>query len=206
MLDKGDADGSLKVIADGLAADPTSKELLSGLAYHTQEALKYLDEKKGTDAAVAHFKELREKFPKVKDIADMGFAAAFRAVDNLADDKKFAEALKAAGTYAPLAGDRAGDLKCLAFDRWGRSLVEDKKWEEALAKYAEGLKEFPKSQQLLGGATTAIDQWAHQAIDGGKKDWPEAIKRYDAGLKVLPDSQYLKDKREICRKQLDKKK
>ena len=111
LLKKGDADGSLKVIADALAADPGNKELFAGLVFHAQEALAYLDAEKGMAAAAAHFKELCEKFPKAKEIRNKGYAVAARAVDKLADDKKFAEALKAAAAYEPLAGDRTDNLE-----------------------------------------------------------------------------------------------
>jgi tetratricopeptide (TPR) repeat protein len=202
LLDKGDTDGSLKVIADGLAETPDSKELLAGLSYHTHKALEYLDSEKGTAAAVAHFKELCEKFPKVKEVRANGYDHALDVVNKLTGDKKFAEALKAAATYEPLAGDRLGDLKSEVYDDWGRSLAKDGKWEAAVEKYAEGLKDHPKSKRLHTNAIATVDQWAHKAID--KKDWDEAIKRYDAGLKVVPDSTHLKNKRAYCEKQKEK--
>ncbi len=206
LLKKGDADGSLKVIADGLAESPDNKELFAGLVFHAQEALAYLDSKKGTAAAVAHFKELCEKFPKVKEIREKGYAVASRAVNKLAGDKKYAEALKAAAGYEPLAGDRAADLKSNVFDTWARSLSAKGEWEAALAKYVEGLGEHPKSKLLHDNAIVTIDQWAHKVIDGDKKDWAAAIERYDAGLKHFPDEEYLKGKREFCQKQAEKKK
>jgi tetratricopeptide (TPR) repeat protein len=148
LLGKGDVDGSLKVIAEGLAQAPDDKELLAGLGYHTQEALAYLDAKKGTPAAVAHFKELCEKFPKNKDVREVGLRHAIRAVEKLDDGKKFDEAMKAADAYEPLAGDRAGELKCRVFDACGRSLVAEGKWDEAIRVYDTGLKQFPDNGRL----------------------------------------------------------
>jgi len=202
LLEKDDVEGSLKVLVDGLAETPGNKELLEGLGFHTQEALKLLDEKKGTAAAIEHFKKLVKAFPKVKDVGDMGYTRAAVAVDKLADDKKFAEALKAAEAYAPLAGDRALDLKGHVFDGWGRALVKDEKWEEAIQKYAEGLTAHAKSTLLRENAIATVDQWGFKAIE--EKKWATAIERYKLGLKHLGDDKLLKERIEYCQEQKGK--
>jgi tetratricopeptide (TPR) repeat protein len=203
LLAKGDVAGSYKALADGLAARPDSKELADGLAYHAQTGLAYLDSKKGTSAAVEHFGQLVEAYPKSKGIRDGAFAVAERAIVLLEREKKFADAQKAVETYKPLAGDRATDLQARVFDRWGRSLADDGTWEAALNKYAEGLAAIPKSTLLRDNAIATADQWAFKAIK--TKDWNVAIDRYDAGLKLFPDAKHLKDNRAYCVGQRDKK-
>ena len=65
LLDKGDVDGSLKVLADGLKDVPGDKELLAGLKYHTQRGPRGPRSKKGGPAAaIAHFKELVREVPE----------------------------------------------------------------------------------------------------------------------------------------------
>ncbi len=149
LLEKGDVARSLKVLAGALADDPKNETLLAGLGYHAQEALGRLEKDKGLTAAIAHFKELREKFPKHAAIAEAGAGHAFRAIDGLADDKKFAEAVRAAAEYKPLAEDRADDLLATSYHQWVRALAKEKKWKEAMGKYAEGLKALPKNDRLL---------------------------------------------------------
>lgn len=195
-LGNGNPDGSLKVLADGLTEYPGNADLIEGVLFHTQEALALLDKKSGPAAAIAHFKVLCETFPKTAEVRTAGFSHAAGAVDRLCDDKKFEDALKAAGTYAPLAGDRVAELKALAFDAWGRSLAADGKWEASLAKYVEGLAACPKDERLRNNVVVVIDDWAGKAID--KKAWDEAIRIYDVGLKHFPDSSHLKDNRAYC--------
>jgi tetratricopeptide (TPR) repeat protein len=203
LLDKGDLDGSLKVIAAGLTETPDSEELLAGLSLHTKESLDYLSSKKDPAAAITHFKEICQKFPKIKDVTDRGYNHAEQEVVKLTGEKKFAEALKAAAVYEPLAGDRAGEIKCNAFDLWATALATEGKWEAAIGKYIDGLAAFPHSKLLRENAIATVDQWAHEAIE--KKDWAAAIGRYDAGLKHFSDDKFLKNKREYYQSRLDKK-
>jgi len=203
LLDQGDPDGSLKVIAAGLTETPDSEELLAGLRVHTKESLNYLNSKKDTAAAIAHFKELCQKFPKIKGVTDKGYNHASQEVDKLTGEKKFAEALKAADAYEPLAGERTGDIKCGVFDLWATALADDGKWEAAIGKYDEGLAAYPQSKHLRDNAIATVDQWAREATE--KKNWAAAIGRYDAGLKHFPDDEYLMHKREYCQKQQNRK-
>jgi tetratricopeptide (TPR) repeat protein len=199
LLEKGNVDGSFKVIAAGLAESPASTELVAGLGTHTREALKYLDEKKGPTAAAEHFRDVVKAFPKEKKVRDTGFAHAALAVQKLTDDKKFAEALEAAVAYAPLAGDRAAELKARAFDDWGQALAKDGQWEDAIKKYAEGLAAAPKVKRLRDNAIATVDQWGFPLIK--EKKWAAAIERYELALKLLGDQKELKERVEYCKKQ-----
>ena len=91
------------------------------------------------------------------------------------------------------------------YDQWGQDLaasVNGSRHREVRG----GTRRVPQEEALHDNAVATVDQWAHTVIDNDKNDWAEAIKRYDAGLKVLPDEKYLKDKREFCVKQAEKKK
>ena len=195
LLEGGDADGSLKVLADGLRDSPGDRELHAGLKYHAHVALAALDKKGGPAAAIAHFKELVERFPKDKGLREAGFHHAVRAADDLGDAKKFAEAMKAADVYAPLAGGRAGEVKGRVFDAWGRALAADGKWEESLAKYAEGLRACPKDSRLPNNAIATVGQWAAKPVE--EKNWKEVVRIYEVGLKHFPGDEHLKDAREF---------
>jgi hypothetical protein len=89
-----------------------------------------------------------------------------------------------------------------AYDRWAQSLARDKKWKEAVEKYAEGLKAFPGHGRLTNNLSATIDQWADDPIK--KKDWDVAISIYLNGLTYLPDDSHLKHNLEYC-EQMKKK-
>ena len=120
---------------------------------------------------------------------------AVQTVEKLSDDKKYAESLQVATTYKDFVADPQ-ELADRAYHWWGRALAADKKWEAALAKYAEGLKAVTKAEHLRNGLERTVDEWADPAIDG--KKWDEAIRIYDAGLKVLPNSGHLKYNKSVC--------
>lgn len=199
LLADGDPAGSLKVLSAGLKEAADDKELLAGLDFHAQEALDVLIKKDGPAAGIAHFKDVCKKFPKAQGVREAGFRHAARAASDLADAKKFSEAMKAADDYGPLAGDRAGEVRCLVFDTWAQSLATDGEWEKALGKYAEGLKLYPKDARLSNNAIATVDQWAEKSMK--MKDWKEAIRIYEIGLKYFPDSDHLKRNRDYCVKQ-----
>lgn len=194
-LGKGEVDESLKVIADGLATDPDSRALRDGLAVHTLDALAHLAKTKGVPAAAEHLTVLRKQFPKYPVVNEAARSHAYRAVEKLADAKKHAEAARAAADYKDFTA-KPGEFTDLAYRWWGRALADEKKWEEALAKFAEGLKAVPNGEQVRNGLERTVDEWASPAFDAMK--WDDAIRIYDEGLKVLPDSRHLKDNKAVC--------
>lgn len=201
LLAKGNVADSFKVISGGVAENPNSKEMLAGLSYHVFEGLSQLDSKKGTATAVAHFKELVAAFPKSKEVRDQAYLVAHRALNRLADAKKFDDALKAVAAYEPLSSDRGDALRESVYDRWGRSLAAEGKWEAAVQKYADGFALYPKSALLRDNGIATVDRWASQARE--KKEWATAVQRYDTGLKHF-QSPALKSNRDYCVAQLNK--
>ncbi len=197
LLDKGEVDGSLKVLAGAVAASPGDKELLAGVKYHTVKALEFLSERKGREAAVTHYRAVRAAFPKDREVAEAGVAYAEDVVDKLADRKKFAEAVEAAGACRPFAEDKADEVVARAYDLWGRHLAGGMEWEAAVAKYAEGLKACPKSDLLTTNAAYTVYQWAKPAVERG--DWKEAARVCEVGLKYFPGNSRLEEARKVYR-------
>ncbi|MCI0357376.1 MAG: hypothetical protein L0211_02690 [Planctomycetaceae bacterium] len=197
LLEKGDIGGSVKVLARGFAIDRKDEALHDGIGYHTSQALALLD--KSADGSLAeHFQLLVKEFPGVKDVEEAGFSIGAQAIQKLADAGKFAEGLKAAERYKPLAarGEKQAELGALPYDLWARDLAEKKKWQEAYDKYAAGLKAYPKERRLVQNLAATIVDWAEPEMDARR--WDEAIRIYDLGLALLPEYAVLKLNREFC--------
>src|SRR5262249_22114253 len=88
------------------------------------------------------------------------------------------------------------DAVARVFDAWAGQLVKAGKWQQALEKYIEGLKECPNSYHLTNNAEATVDRWAGPAISA--KNWDEAIRIYKQGLTYVPDSRHLKHNLEYC--------
>jgi len=205
LLEKGDADGSVKVLREAFDADKNDDGLLAGLKYHTFTALAQLD-KAGGDKFAEHFALLSREFAGVKEVSDAGFGFAMSSVQDLAGAGKYSEAIKAAAErYRPLAtgAEKQAELGAYPYDLWARKLAEKKEWQAAYDKYAEGLKAFPKEPRLVQNLAATIFEWAEPAIEG--KKWEEAIRIIDLGLAQLPDHASLTLQRQACVKQRDGK-
>jgi len=202
LLDQKDAVGSLKVLQRGFAFNPKDEQMAAGLVFHTQEALSLLASDQNVKPAIDHYREVRKLHPEVKDVESMGESFARRRIEKLADQGRFEEAVTAAKELAPLVGDVKGpELGGLAFEMWGRSLVKDKKWKEAVAKYQEGMKQFPEATpRLTQVAVNAINTWARVHID--QKEWAKAIGVYESGLKEFPDQNLLNSNLKYCKHKL----
>ncbi|CAN5465681.1 hypothetical protein BH10PLA2_BH10PLA2_03260 [soil metagenome] len=198
LLNQKDAAGSIKILQRGFALNPKDEQLAAGLVFHTQEALKLLADDQNVKPAINHYREVRKLHPEVKDVESMGESFAHRRIQKLADQGRFEEAVAAAKELAPLVGEVKGpELGGLAFEMWGRSLAKDKQWKEAVAKYQEGIKQFPEATpRLTQVAVNAIDQLARTYMD--QEDWTEAIGVYEAGLKEFPDENLLNHNLKYC--------
>jgi tetratricopeptide (TPR) repeat protein len=199
LLDQNDAAGSFKILQRGFALNPKDDQMEAGLAYHTQEALRFLARDRGVAAAIEHFREIRKLHPESKDVSEMGEAFARRRVRGMADEGHFEQALAAARELAPLVGEVKGpQLGGLAFELWGRSLAKDKQWKQAIAKFQQGMKEFPEATPRLTEVSIyTINCWARTHMD--QKDWDEAVAVYEAGLKNFPESSLLNNNRDYCK-------
>jgi tetratricopeptide (TPR) repeat protein len=199
LLDNADADGSLKVLARAYALEPTDKEIVAGIAYHTKEALVKM-EGKGLAPMVDHFKALREQFPNLDEVSEGGALHAARAIEKLADNKTFKEGVDAVEKYRPLftKPEQRATVGGIAYDRWGRHLAGIKEWKAALDKYVEGLKAYPKEERLTSNAIATVDEWAAPAIEA--KNWDEAIRIYRVGLEYFPGNSHLLDNKRYCEK------
>jgi tetratricopeptide (TPR) repeat protein len=198
LLDKADADGSLKVLARAYALDPKVQDVAAGIAYHTQEALRKVEDKSGVGAAVTHFEALRKQFPDVPEVAKGGEAHAARAVGRLTQAKKFKEAVGAVETYRALLEkpEQRARVGGNVYDQWARDLAGAKEWKAALDKYAEGLKAYPKHERLTYNGAATVDEWAAPAV--AAKNWDEAARIYRTGLEYFPGDAHLLLRKKMC--------
>jgi tetratricopeptide (TPR) repeat protein len=200
LLQKGDADESKNVLARAYALNAQDPEIIEGIGFHTQEALKLLDAKSGPAATIQHFAALQKQFPNLEQVSEGGARHVGRVIQKLAHDKKFKEAIAAVEQYGPLfttpeaRAEAGGD----AYDSWARDLARGKDFQAALDKYAEGLKAFPEHKRLLGNGVATVDQWASTAMKA--KNWDEAIRIYTIGLTIFPDNSHLRHNKEVCEK------
>jgi tetratricopeptide (TPR) repeat protein len=117
-----------------------------------------------------------------------------------ADAKRFDEAVKVNSFAAAVLGkewtaDDGASRTASAYGRWAAALAKDGKWEEAVAKTAEGLKAVPGDAVLTNNGPARVDEWAAGAA--GRKDWAEAVRIYEAGLRYFPDSDHLKHNKAV---------
>ncbi|HVK14825.1 MAG TPA: hypothetical protein VM597_39170 [Gemmataceae bacterium] len=194
LLDQGDADGSLQVLARGYALDAKDETIHAGINYHLGKALPAVEKKAGVAGLVKHLEAVRAKFPDLDMVRDAGRTHAGLVVQELTDRKKFADAVAAVETYRPLlpkSEDRAR-VGARAYDLWARHLVREaggKNWKASLDKYAEGLKAFPGHDTLTKNAVYTVHNWAEPAMKA--KKWAEAVAIANQGLERLPGNEKL---------------
>jgi tetratricopeptide (TPR) repeat protein len=198
-LEQKDVEGSAEILKRAMALDESDQAIHNGLGYHTQLALKILEEAQDQAAAVKHFEILLKQFPKVNDITDAGWSYALQAVDKHADAGALTEAVQAAEQLQALVPDakRRADLHFRPYQLCAQQLAGQKKWREALAVYAQGQKAQPKERRMVDGAANVIDAWASESIEMEK--WDMAIEIYKLGLtEHAPNHPRLKQNKEYC--------
>ena len=204
LLSKKDAEESLKVLARAQALDPKDPAIAAGIAYHTQETLALLARDQGIERAVAHYQDLRRRFPAEKEIEAMAWSFAWRRIGALADQKKFLEATTAVAELEPLVGPKKiPELGGHAYDLWARHFARAKQWQTALEKYQEGIKKYPEEKRLTDYAAGTVDAWARTFMD--RREWDQAIQVYQDGLKLFPDARLLQNNLNYCKSRLSKK-
>jgi len=199
LLDKKDFAGSLKVLSQAQALEPTSSDLQSGVAYHGQKALEHLDaDGRNPAAAIAHYELLLASFPEIDDVRSVGMTHASRAVKAMCRKRAFPQALVAAEQYAPLAStsDQKAELIARVWNDWAETYTEKHEWQAAADKYLEGLEVVPGQSMLVSGVRRCFDKLADSAITG--KQWDDAIAIYDRGLTHLPGDYHLSNNRSYC--------
>jgi tetratricopeptide (TPR) repeat protein len=197
-LAMADVDGSMKVLARAYALDSADKEVVKGIAIHTEEALRKLEDKSGVEAAVTHFEALRKQFPDVPEVAKEGEDHVLGTVERLTREKKFKEAVGAVETYRALLAtpEQRTRVGGAAYDLWAGNLADAKEWKAALDKYAEGIKAYPKYELLTKNGIATVDEWADPAYKA--KNWDEAARIYRIGLEYFPGNDHLLRNKKAC--------
>ena len=144
--------------------------------------------------------KLRREFSALEYLDEAGKLCARRSLEKLLAARKFEEAFAAVDRYLPLlSGDAARqEIGGIVVDGWGRELIRQKKWEQAVKVYGDGLKQYPASELLRHNAVMAWDAWA-QREPCRIRNWREAIRIYELALQTLGDNSHLKHNLEICR-------
>jgi tetratricopeptide (TPR) repeat protein len=120
-------------------------------------------------------------------------------VQDLIGAGKYQEALVALerkrGLLRELHGDKADTERATlggrVYDAWARSQVRQKEWSGAVAKYDEGLKQFPDSSLLKHNRPLVYGEWAEEYEKN--KEWDKALKVYEDGRRHLPDERVLRE-------------
>ncbi len=188
LLTKSDANGSVSVLVRGYKINPSDEDLSGGIAFHTQEALGFLDND-GADpaAAVTHVNDLVAKFPTVKVIAEFASAHVYRTLATLREQKKFAESLSAAKIYEamPSSTGEPEQFIAQAWCDWAEFYFDQMKFDEAIEKYVNGLKSLPGNERLMRGlAMTALEQITSLLKDKHDREAQAAI---DRGATLMPN-------------------
>lgn len=149
LLKKMDIAGSLNILAKAYALDPKDRDLADGIAYHTQAALAHYGHDKDLKRAIAHYQEIRRRVPEATSAAEAAWSFADGRIDALAQQQKYAEAVAVVAALGPLVGKKKlPELGGRAYDRWARTYIERRNWDQAIRIYQEGLKAYPGSVLL----------------------------------------------------------
>jgi tetratricopeptide (TPR) repeat protein len=198
---RGEPAAAIRVLSALWKRTTGERDVQDAVAYFAQERLAEAEHSGGPDAAATLLAKLRAEFSGLEYLDEAGKLCARRALEKVLTAGKFEDAIAAVDRYRPLlSGDAAyHEIGGMVVDRWGRALVREKKWEQAVKAYGDGLKRFPTSELLQHNVVTAWDGWAHEAIQD--KDWREAIRIYELALKALGDNAHLKHNLDYCRSQ-----
>jgi tetratricopeptide (TPR) repeat protein len=195
----GNPDAAIGALAALWKRAPGDRDAKNAVAYFAQESLAELEQSGGPIAAAGMLAKFRAEFTGLDYLDEAGKLCARRAVEKLLAAKKFKEAADAVDRYRPLlAGEEARhEIGGMVIDGWGREMMREKKWEQAVKLYGDGLKQYPTSELVKHNAVTAWDTWANQAIK--KNDWPEAARIYEQALQAVGDNAHLKHNLAVCR-------
>ncbi len=87
--------------------------------------------------------------PEATSAESAAWSFAVRRVDALAQQKKHMEAVAVVAALEPLVGKKElPKLGGHAYDRWARTFIERRDWDQAIRIYQEGLKAYPVSDLL----------------------------------------------------------
>jgi tetratricopeptide (TPR) repeat protein len=138
--------GAADIYAAGLAAAGPSDLLRTNVVYLAQEWARASFAGGGVDAVIEVARQVRAKFP---DVANVG-AGPVAIIHNATLDK--VKAADFAGAVAMverareiLPADRQRHLFEFSYDRWARSFMDKKQWDEAIRIYDQGLTRLPDS-------------------------------------------------------------
>jgi tetratricopeptide (TPR) repeat protein len=197
---RGDPDAALQALAGLWKRAPGDQDAKNAVAYFAQESLAEVEQRDGPIAAAGLLAKLRAEFTGIEYLDEAGKLCARRALDKLLDAGRFDEAKAAVERYQPLLSGDADrhEIGGMVVDAWGRTLIRQKNWEQAVKVYADGLKQYPTSELLKHNVVTAWDAWAREAMRD--KDWREAIRIYELALEALGDNTHLKHNLAVCRR------
>jgi tetratricopeptide (TPR) repeat protein len=200
---RGKPDAAIRALAALWKRTEGDADAKDAITYYAQQSLAEVERSGGPGPAAAHLAKLRAEFVGLEYLDEAGKLCARRGLDKLLAASKFEEAIASVDRYQPLLSSDADrdEIGGMVADAWGRALIREKKWEQAVKVYGDSLKRFNSSELLRHNVVTAWDAWAHEAMQ--KKDWREAIRIYELALETLGDNAHLKQNLAVCRSRLN---
>jgi tetratricopeptide (TPR) repeat protein len=157
-------DGQWEKAADvysaGLARFPAMEKLQGNIGWFAQEWAKEVAAAQGPDKAADVLRALKQKFPGVQNVARSAQNHLNNTVNALVRDGKQEEALAVLERLRDLAEGEADveRLAVFAYDRWARTFIDKKDWDEAIAIYDKGLAGYPNQSLFKQNKAYCIEQ------------------------------------------------
>jgi tetratricopeptide (TPR) repeat protein len=139
-------EGAADVYAAGLAAVDSSDLLAHNAVYLAQEWARSALADGGIEAMIPVARQAMAKFPKLPDVLDGPAGAVNDAVNEKVHADNFEAAIALVTRAAEiLPAEKKNNLFEYSYDRWAKSFMDKKQWQEAVKIYDQGLQRVPDS-------------------------------------------------------------
>jgi tetratricopeptide (TPR) repeat protein len=148
-ISAGDWQGAAGIYQTALKAAAGSSLLEGNVAYLVQEWSRAAFAKGGVKALLPIAREAAAMFPGLAGAAGAPVAVIGNAVNGKVSEGAFQDAVALIEEAADiLPEDRKTALLEFAYGRWAEGFMKDKKWQEAIGIYDQGLQRVPDSSLL----------------------------------------------------------
>lgn len=138
--------GAADVYVAGLAVAGQSALLRNNVIYLAQEWTRAAFASGGIDAVIQTARQVAAKFPGVANVGAGPAGVISNAVRDKIAAADFAGAIAIAERVSDIVpADRQRQLFEVSYDRWAKSFMDKKQWDEAIKIYDQGLARLPDS-------------------------------------------------------------